>query len=220
MQIMSFAPFDKHPGNPAIPHREIGSAEYKEAVDRLAAHMYKISDDPSGSNPADYLSPEDADFCARFVEVANQHGWPHAGVIEMRTPGRALAPVGWLLFRDKSVPTWTKPLRTAKAGLTKVLFFPRQEEHKGYVFGRLGASLRQPVALCDDGLLRSLRGRELYKSKGLGWGRLPDPDLLKPALGIGKCEGVDYTNFKSATLKQLLMAKSKNALPDPDPTVQ
>jgi hypothetical protein len=38
----------------------------------------------------------------------------------------------------------------------------------------------QLVALCEDGLLRSRRGPELTMgSKGIGWGRLPNPDYMR-----------------------------------------
>lgn len=158
-----------------------------EKINRLLRHMAEISGDPSGSNPADYLSEQDAKTVAEFVEIANELGWPASDTIVLRKT-RNISPANAF---DR--PAWVNPRNTAKSGLTKALFFPRAEdERRGYVFGELGLSPSQQVAICDDGLLRSLRGPELERSKGVGWGRLPDPGLLIDALANGSQAGIDY----------------------------
>lgn len=145
----------------------------EESVGRLnlAKHMRKISGDPSGSELHRYLRKEDVETCEQFLGMATELQWPGSLAIDMRA------------CRIPGVPAWTSGLRTAKAGLTKVLFYPKIDEtRRGYYFGRLRMIPSQHVALCSDGYLRSLRGDELPKSYGIGWGVLPDPELLLAAI--------------------------------------
>lgn len=187
------------PPSSAIEHRPQGGPGYEVALRNLMTHMIEISGDPSGSYPEDYLDPDDAAVCRRVVGLANHLGWPSSSELgPMEVPKFDL------------YPARNSRLGMAKAGLTKLLFFKEAgEPHQAYVLGRLGASVDQLVALCDDGLLRSMRSHELDRSNGLGWGRLPDADLLNNALGIGRTHGVEFenvsTNPKSKTLAGKLL---------------
>lgn len=137
----------------------------------LANHMHDISNNSSGSDPRLYLTASEADICDQFIKIARGAGWPNAQPIYMRKA---------VISR---IPAWKNSRHIAKAGLTKALFYPQCDiERKGYVIGKLHMVHGQPVALCDDGKLRSLRGDELTRSKGIGWGRLPDRDKLLAAL--------------------------------------
>lgn len=142
-------------------------------LDNLARHMYEISDDPSGSDPSLYFNnEEDQKTLKQFLRMATELDWPDAEpIIDMRAS-------------RKGIPAWTGSLRTAKAGLTKALFFPKiKDTQRGYLFGRLNVKPTQQVAICEDGRLRSLRsGAALIESKGIGWGRLPDREYLLPAI--------------------------------------
>jgi hypothetical protein len=176
---------------------ELSVAHNKQlAKAALVKRMEEISDDPSGSDPADYLSPEDAETCEQFVALANTIGWPNSDEIGMRTS------------RIPGIPVWTSSRRTAKAGLTKFLFYPKTgATHRAYKFGKLSIMPTQAVALCDDGLLRSHRVSGIDRSLGDGWGRLPEPEYLAPVLAKGQAYGVNYTNAGSETLSQLLLGR-------------
>jgi hypothetical protein len=193
-----------HPGNKAIKYREHDTPEHLAAIDELAKHMYEISDDPSGSDPIEYLSPKDMEICERFVVEAKNAHWPNASLLDFRlyrdTPAAKA-------IRLNGRPAWSSPARIAKGGLTQALFFPKIEQHRGYIFGHLGIVPSQAVALCDDGKLRSLRGADLPSSKGIGWGILPKPALLMPALAPGHLQGVEYSNAGSLSLEATLKAR-------------
>ena len=101
----------------------------------------------------------------QFLLLAEEVGWPNADPIDMRA-----CRIPW-------IPAWTSYLTAAKAGPTKGLFFPKiGSEHQGYLFAHLGIAQSQPVAICRDGLLRSRRGPEPYRSMGIGWGPYQTPD--------------------------------------------
>ena len=211
MAFNPFYGFKEHGAEPPIQAIKVkGLAEgehgrsrddYDQALAALLKNMYEVSGDPSGSVPELYLSPDDAEICKRITKFAKEKiVWKHANEL-----GTMLVP-----RKPDRYSAWENPLHTAKAGLTKALFFTHKgDEHRGYVFGRLGASPEQLVALCEDGKLRSLRSHELEKSKGIGWGALPNSEILRAALGIGKTYGVEYmnvsTNPKSKTLVEKLL---------------
>lgn len=141
-------------------------------VHALFEHMQEISDDPSGSDPADYLDEIDAEACKKLLEVAEQVGWAGSRELEMRiSRGNR--------FGHKA---WKSSLSVARTAFTKTLAFPAIWEGRGYVIGDTGVSPSQTVFLCQDGKLRSMRGMELTSSKAFGAGRLPDPDILEAAL--------------------------------------
>ena len=74
------------PNNDAIRHRDQetrpGAPGYEVALRDLMTHMIEISGDPSGSDPEDYMDPDDAQVCRRVVALANQLGWPSASEFE------------------------------------------------------------------------------------------------------------------------------------------
>jgi hypothetical protein len=181
------------------------SADHQLALMRLKEHMYDISDDPRGSDPYAYMSFEDARTCEEFTDLANSRGWPNTSPLEMRIP------------RLPGIPlighAWTNARNTEQSLLTKKLFFTTSASEKGYAFGKLGIEPPQLVALCSDGLLRSLRGSnyELSRSKAYGWGRLPHPDILVGARAVGAANGVEYSNSSLQNLGQILVAKMGNA---------
>jgi hypothetical protein len=212
MNIMATArynAFRDNLGNPHIEHRAIDTPEYHAAVAQLGEHMLAISADPKGSDPAKYLSLGDAYELNQLVGKLDEAGWPNAMDIEMRSM-RGVRLSGPLLL-DK-IPIWGKPLNDAKnfMWLAKRTYLPRRgEPHKGYEIGELATSRKQRVVLCDDGKLRSYRsGKTLRQSMGTGWGRLPDPDYLNPALSIGQLHGVDYNNRRGLSLKAIIEEKS------------
>lgn len=182
---------------------EYDAEEHEAALRDLTADMLEISGDPSGSYPEDYMTEEDAEVCERVVELANYLGWPNANDLgTMEVP------------RFDLYPTRNSRLHIAKAGLTKLFFFKdRGEAHRGYILGKLGASPDQVVALCDDGLLRSYRSHELDRSNGIGWGRLPDPDILHAALDIGREHGVEHQNVSTNPKSKTLAAKLLENVP-------
>lgn len=156
-------------------------SELREAGRRLFQHMIDISDDPTGSDPAEYLHPQDAETCRQFVDWAKANHWPGARDLSMRSAWMK----GWtdsVLGHRVALPAWRSSPHSVKAPWTKRLFFPVVSEWQGYSFGKLRMASGQVVALCDDGLLRSERGPELTRSKGIGWGRLPDKDVLLAAV--------------------------------------
>src|SRR5437868_13214862 len=51
-----------------------------EVVSALFKEMFRISGDPSGSDPADYFPPGDAERIKEFVLLARSKGWPNAAV--------------------------------------------------------------------------------------------------------------------------------------------
>lgn len=156
----------------------------REDTRKLLDHMFEISGDPSGSPLDLYLDEEEVAQCQQFLQLAEELAWPDSVNINMRTGSK-------LPFSSFAFSAWRTNLNNTKADLTKGLFFPETSQNKGYVFGKLGLASSQQVALCYDGLLRSYRGRELKKSKGIGWGRLPDPGLMTPLLSSGRSL-VDY----------------------------
>lgn len=152
------------------------NASMLESRDRLFRHMYDISGDPSGSRPEDYFDEKDLEELSEFFQIATELQWVDAeAVIDMRrsrVPGLEAFP------NSKRVGT----AGLARAGLTRVLFFPRIEPaQRGYVGLKLNMQPTQLVAVCQkDHLLRSWRGPELAGgSKAMGWGRLPDPDYMQ-----------------------------------------
>lgn len=181
----------------------------------LFKQMYEISDDPSGSDPAKYLSPKDAETCRLITDLADDRGWPGASWFEMRANKRGL-------------DAWTKPRNFAKTSLTKAILFPAINHCRGYVFAHTNTVPSQLVALCEgkcegedgediNGVLLSERGPELDHSRGIGWGRLPDSKKIAAARAKGGAYGVSYTNVESLSLVELLLAKMpKEALKDAD----
>ena len=181
--------------NGAIQKPEFDQAKYDRAHNALFDHMYEISDDPSGSDPTDYLSQADVEELRSSLATAKASpDWKNASLLDMQkiwVPG----------FED----AWKGPLTTAKVGLTKFLWFRKKgEPHWGIIFGHLSIEPSQAVAVRDDGLLVSKRGTELQKSKGVGWGRLPDPEKMMPVLAPGKMHGVNYSNVYSAPLRTVM----------------
>jgi len=207
---MAFSPFNPRNGGDGLRYKQLGP-EHTQAVDCLRDHMVEISDDPRGSDPEGYLSPEDIQVLQEFKAYADEKGWP--GAVE----------AGMLTGKSEAIKAWSPPLEprrfikiinaqnTAKAGLTKALFFSEaggeSRGRKGYIVGRLsfgGGSYEPLVAFTDDGKLVMQRDPRLPTSKGIGWGRLPDLDILNAALPIGKRYGVNYSNVKSKPLRDLL----------------
>lgn len=238
-----FNPFHDNLGNPDIKFRsasDFASREHTSAFKELTDHMIEISDDPSGSNPEEYLAPEDVETLHNFWQLAEDLGWPEASTLTMRK-GRSSLTLPWTAYsvaygglrrglhrvtknfknysfgdydparrtdgKRENVPIWVKPQTTAIRGLTKAAISRRTgESHKGYIFARLGFEHpTQLVAFCDDGKLRSLRGRELSRSYALGWGRLPDAELVEPVLASGRTHGVDIVNYGSKSLSRTLL---------------
>lgn len=141
-----------------------------ECRERLWQHMYDISGDASGSDPSLYLTDkEDQDTLEEFLELAFERNWvdsePVIGMRRSRVPGVDGIPPG---------------MQVVRAGLTKALFFPKVgPTMRGYVFAELNMKPTQQVAVCEDHMLYSERGPELANgSKGIGWGRLPDPEYM------------------------------------------
>lgn len=175
--------------------------EHQEHFDALAQHMYDISDDPHGSEPKDYLGGEELQELNHFIGLAEELGWPDAeSIIGMRS-GRGRN-VRWL----PQLPAWEHNRHIDHAALTKRLFYPRVgEAQPGYVFAELNiAGLEQRVAVARNKKLYSLRGHELYKSKAMGWGRLPDPEYLLPAIEPVKIM-LNYRPYKS--LEEALVSR-------------
>jgi hypothetical protein len=180
--------------------------EGREVQRELFEHMYEISDDPSGSDPAKYLSPEDAETCKEVAKLADSLDWPGASLLEMRSSRRG------------NIDAWTKPRNFAKTSLTKAIVFPVIAGRRGYVFGHTSTVPSQLVALCEgkcegedgediNGVLLSKRGPELERSKGIGWGRLPDPGKIAAARAKGEAYGISYANVESLPLAKLLLKK-------------
>jgi hypothetical protein len=203
------------PRNDAIRHRKYNAAEYAHALDDLMDNMYEISDDPSGSKPEDYMSRDDAEVCRRVAGLADDIGWVNANEFGRMKTSREPPEIlpDWLRSRLQ-IPAWKTRRHIARTALmTAVAFKETGEGHRGYILGVLGASPDQLVALCDDGRLRSLRADELDRSKAFGWGRLPDPDKLNAALGIGKVQGVEYMNVTSNPKSKTLAGKLLENVP-------
>jgi hypothetical protein len=149
------------------------SPQHLEEEERVQEHMAEISGDPSGSDPSLYLPQEDVRTLENFVKMADDLGWPNSTDISMKTRRYEAVP------QMNKIPVWHSSKHVAKAALTKRLFLKQNETYKGYVFGYLSlAKPPQTVAICSDGNIRSLRGAELRHSNGLGWGKLPDPELM------------------------------------------
>jgi hypothetical protein len=130
-----------------------------------------------------------------FLELAARLNWADAEpIIDMRVRGGGR-------------PVWTSSMNVAKAGLTKALFIHKVGyTRRAYPSWRLNVMPTQQVAVCiEDGYLYSLRGPDdLIESKGMGWGRLPDPDYLLAAINPSKVL-LSYAPFKS--LDEALMSR-------------
>jgi hypothetical protein len=167
--------------------------------------MEIISDNPEGSDPSDYLSPEDAETVRKFHGLYDSLNWLEADQLEGMKTGPS----------DR-IPGWKEAEHVAKAALTKRLFYRHPaggEPQPGIIFAKLSTSNpRQLVALRADGKLVSKRGTELEKSYGIGWGKLPDKDIMEPALPAGCSYGVDYTNANSLSLNDILVGSLSKRL--------
>lgn len=175
-------------------------ADRSKKIRDLFGHMEKISGNPAGTELNEYFDEEEVKICNQFLLQAEETGWVRSDPISMQACWVRKIPSG------EKVPAWTSRLRTAKSGLTKALFFPQiGKEYRGYSFAKLGISPSQRVALCSDGLLRSLRGPELNESMAIGWGKLPDKSKLTPALSPGYTH-IEYGNNLRETLQEKIPA--------------
>ena len=125
--------------------------------------------------------------------MADELDWPNAAPIDMRA------------HRIEDVPVWTSIPNMAKTVVGKAVLYPKiSDTQPGYpYFARLNTTPTQQLAICRDGI-RSLRGSggELTKSKGMGWGRLPNPRYLLDAIEPVKVL-VNYSPYK--TLEEALL---------------
>lgn len=189
----------------------------KEAVEALSEHMREISGDHSGSKPRPYLSPADFATLNKFRVLADDIDWAGSEVIDLRI--HRLSPnLEWPVLNAK---VWNgSPWQPVKNGLMKAITSRRTgEQHRAYIFGELGVAQKQLVAFADDGLLYSERGPELQVSYGDGWGCLPEPEMLEPALAAGNLYGVDAGSFKKPLQDRLIACIPKSALVSPEGAV-
>lgn len=166
--------------------------EYQTALEDLAGHMYDISDNPQGSDPAKYLSGEELAQLRWFMDMADELDWPQAEpLIEMQVPYiPGISPILPALGRLPMLGRLKEPLNAWES-----YFSAAKDPVSMRAFTRIAGPIRgipcawlniprgsQPVAIGEDHLLYSLRGRELPKSKALGWGSLPEPEYMLPAI--------------------------------------
>jgi hypothetical protein len=211
---MSFRPFADNLGNPNITYRYgtaqgvsakiIEAAQREEAVDALHARMRAISGDPEGSDPEPYISPKDLETLTNFRALADHIHWAGAHEIGMhrsRFPARpgSEAPRGRVWNGSKWQPVKNELIK-------KIVLREAGETHHGYICGKLAiARPTQLVAFCDDGKLYSERGQgDLIASYGEGWGRLPESELMEPALASGHLYAVDTGAYLKPLKARLL----------------
>jgi hypothetical protein len=144
----------------------------------LRKHMVDISDDPSGSDPAKYLKPYEVAIINNLVDLAQQPGVDLQGrQITLKKPWLP----GFMAYR--------KPANVHTQALTEMLMFKELMRCSALGIGHTIGGLNQPVVMDPQtGLLYSQRGEELQRSKAIGYGRLPDAEILEWALEpqIGK----------------------------------
>jgi hypothetical protein len=150
------------------------SNESELALHSLQEHMVDISGDPHGSDPADYMSPDDVKILEEFVDIASSLDWPGAEPINM-------------LKHRTGRPAWSSTEYSGRSGLVKSVFYRpvRLTPLRGYRLGKLHMPLGQPVAIAEDGKLYSERGSEMTRSYGMGWGVLPDRECLDEVITHG-----------------------------------
>ena len=165
------------------------------AAKRLLDHMRDISGNPKGSAPEPYLKAKELEVLEKFLRLANAVGWAGSDEISMRTSRLPNARV-----QNGSAT------QAVKGGIALALATGQTgKKHRGYIFGSLNIPERQLVAICDDGELRSLRGRELYTgSFGKGWGLLPDTELMEPVLAPGASTGINTEIFRKPMTARFL----------------
>lgn len=170
-------------GRARLQDTDTDQENHRRAVRALLNNMYEVSGDPSGSDPEDYFDEGDVATLKSFNAIMKHlypGGWPVKG--DMTTHDLSMR-VGWL--GQKHI--WTRRDRSAKSGTFNLTRTRKLGAGRlGIKFAQLGTSPTQQVALGEDGKLYSERDPgALNKSKGLGWGRLPDPDLTRAALSRG-----------------------------------
>jgi hypothetical protein len=168
---------------------------------RLKDHMFEIAADPSGSDPAPYLSPETLDTIAEFKTKPAAERWRGGGAIP--------------LTHDDMTFHWTKR-RTINTPITD----GKGGQLMGRRVGYLNAGqFETPVLYCSDDKLRmlikttgSMHGRAGHGKKShstyVGYCRLPDPEILLPVLSRGEIHPVSYKHQQSKTLKGELGLKN------------
>src|SRR5262249_23495007 len=138
--------------------------------------------------------------------LADDLEWPDTEPIGMRRSRN------WMPTKH----VWTSRKSVGRSALSKTLWYPRAgEPQQGYVFAKLNIPEvlpMQSVAVCRDGLLYSLRHTELDKSRGMGWGRLPEPDIMLAAVNPDPSAAHAYnllTPFPRPSFEESLISRIK-----------
>ena len=172
----------------AASHKTGETTQHVSAVHELKRHIAEIEGEHEGADPSDYLSPQEVETLAEYHNVFDALNWPNSDEITLREPSKRLN-----LGRLGVHKTWrrnnSKIIGSLK-GKALERFYPRKgPTTRGYVIGTLSVRLggnHIPIAYCSDGKLRSLRGEEFGGGQtAFGWGSLPEPKILKAAMGRG-----------------------------------
>jgi hypothetical protein len=155
-------------GDPDLDHAPAGGVEASAAYKK---HLYDISGDSSGSIIEHYLSEPDAQAVRHFMQTARSRGFPNASPIDFR--------------RGLMGDAWKPRGNSGKNWLSLALWYRPEWTGVAYRIGRINTMYGSPeIAVDNEENLRMLRNVPSHvASKALGWGSLPDPEIIHGVIG-------------------------------------